>query len=398
MSVSDVMTGTKRTDIDYDGKEIELHELDTNEPSIHTMYILARWCYLMGETYLSDIEYDHIEKQFKEYYPNDIHSKQPWSFDECPVAILKKFNRESLICNPVMGYMAESIYSINNWTEFDLTFKNINEKSRLSFKIDGWNTRVSYFNGVAVDVQTRGRSGNSLDIKNTLGLFPKTIPIKGRVAITGEMSIPKHKWSVYKSITGNADQRASVRTAIARNDIEYLSFNAFNIFIENNTEEFDQYEKLEELGFTHPDYVFVDSYDKLKAAINFMSIKDNNYDYLTDGLVIENTKIQNAIRLGRWEEERMISYVEGYEEGQGAYGTFMKIKCYPIKCEGKVFSVISINNISNIIENNLRIGYPIAFNLRSSANVVIDVLGTKDLQYKWGDRLEEYKDYIRRRN
>lgn len=385
-------------DIDYDGKEITLHQDDTSEPSVHTMYILARWCYLMGEQYLSDIEYDRIEKQFKAMYPDDIHSKQPWSFDSCPSEILKKFNRESLICNPVMGYMAESIYSINNWTELEKTLSSLREKTRVSFKIDGWNTRVSYMNGNMVNVQTRGRSGNSLDIRNTASLFPKTIPIKGRVAVTGEMSIPKHLWGRYKSITGNMDQRASVRTALARGDIDYLSFNAFNLFIEDNNEEFNHYDKLTELGFVHPEFTTVENYEQLVRAINFMSIKDNSYDYLTDGLVIENSKIQYAIRLGRWEEENMQSYVIGYEEGQGAYGTFFKILCYPVKEEGKTFSKISINNISNIIENRLQIGSPVAFNLRSSANVVIDALATRDLQKKWNGRHDEYKHYIQRRN
>lgn len=383
-----------RTDIDSYGNTIELHPEDTGEPSIYNKYILARWCYLMGEYYLSDIEYDKIERTFKEWYPNDIHSKVAWSFDNCPEEILRRANKASLICNPIMGYMAESIYSINNWTELEDTFGNLKEKSRISFKIDGWNTRVSYFNGYLVDVQTRGRSGNNLDIQNVASLFPKRIPIKGRVAVTGEMSIPNDKWPRFKMITGNNDQRASVRTALARNDIEYLSFVAFNIYIENSTEHFDQYRKLEELGFTHPKSMIVDSYKTLLKAIQYMSVLVKNYNWLTDGLVIENSKIQNAIRLGYWEEENMVSYVTGYEESQGAYGIFLKVLCKPVTIEGKTFSKISINNIASIIENNLEIGSPIAFNLRSSANVVIDVTATADLQRKWKNNYEGFKSYI----
>ena len=381
------------TDIDFNGSVIELHADDTGSPSIHTKYILARWFYLMGEPYLSDIEYDKIEKQFKEMYPNDIHSQQPWSFDKCPVALLERMGRTSLICNPVMGYFAESISSINS--EYGLeSLSRLNIESRLSFKVDGWNTRVSYYNGNLVDVQTRGRSGTNLDIRNIRTLFPKKIKISGRVAITGELSIPNSKWSTYKSITGNNDQRASVRTALARNDIEYLSFNAFNITIENNKEKFDTYEKLRELGFNHPAFVWVSNYRQLQGAIKYMSLLSKGVDYLTDGLVLENTNMQVAIRLGAWEEHNMISFVTGYEESVGAYGNFLKVLCHPIRNDGKIFSKISINNIASIIENNLKIGSPIAFNLRSAANVVIDVTATKELQDKWYGRYDDYKESL----
>lgn len=375
--------------------DFTLHVNDTGEPSVYFKYILARWCYLMGEEYLSDIEYDKIEKQFKEWYPDDVHSKKPWSFDECPVDILTEAGRTSLICNPVMGYMAESIYSINNWDELEDTLKDKLPRSRLSFKIDGWNTRVSYYNGVIVNVQTRGRSGNNLDISNTARLFPKRIPIMGRVAITGEMSIPNDKWPLFKEMTGNVDQRASVRTALARNDIGYLSFNAFNIYIENTREEYDPYIKLEELGFMHPAYIWINSYAQLLAGIKYMSYLNNSYNYLTDGLVLENKSMQYAIRLDAWEEHCMKSYVTGYEEGQGAYGTFLKVLCKPIQIEGKTFSKISINNIASIVENNLRVGYPIAFNLRSAANVVIDTTETRHLQDAYYGNYDKYRESIK---
>lgn len=359
-------------------------------------YIVARWAYLMGKPILSDIEYDAIEREFKKEYPDDIHSKQPWSFDECPEDLLNKYNLSSLICNPIMGYMAESIYSINNREEFNQTFRGLNERSRLSFKIDGWNTRVSYFKGNLVNVESRGRSGTNLDIKNIADLFPKTIPISGRVAITGEMSIPNNKWEDFKMLTGNADQRASVRSALARSATDYLSFLAFNIFIENGNEIEDSYKLLNDLGFTTPKCVFVSSYDELNKYIDYMSYINRAYGYLTDGLVIENSQYQYAIRLGAWEEHAMCSYVEGFEEDQGMYGTFLKVKCYPIKIEGKVFSKISINNVANIVENNLRPGYPIAFNLRSSANVVIDSTETAKLQSIWKNKYEEYRDKVKK--
>lgn len=366
--------------------------------NLYDRFLVARWTYLMGEPILSDIEYDKLEKEFKQIYPYDIHARQGWSFDECPVEQLRKYNLESLICNPVMGYMAESIYSINNKEEYNMTFARLNKKSRLSFKIDGWNTRVSYFNGRIVKVESRGRSGNNLSLNHIANLFPKEIPIKGRVAVTGEVSIPNSKWSNFKSVTGNTDQRASVRTAYAKEMIDYLSFLAFNIFIEDGGEILDSYELLNDLGFETPRYVWVSSKEELDARVKYMSYINRGYDYLTDGLVIENEDYQYAIRLGGWEEHSMHSFVTGYEENQGMYGVFLNVCCHPIEVEGKTFSNISINNINAITSNNLRVGYPIAFNLRSSANVVIDSTETARLQKVWDGKLEEYKNMILSKN
>lgn len=363
--------------------------------NMYDRFLVARWTYLMGEPILSDIEYDRLERQFKLEYPDDERSKKTWAFDSCPADTLKKYGLSNLICNPVMGYMAESIYSINNREEYRQIFYGLSIRSRLSFKIDGWNTRASYFNGRLVKVESRGRSGNNLDLSNIARLFPKEIPIKGRVAITGEMSIPNRKWEEFKRITGNNDQRASVRTALARGMVDYLSFLAFNIFIEDEYEVSDQYELLNKLGFETPKFVWVNNFEELEKYLNYMSYISRGYPYLTDGLVIENPQYQYAIRLGAWEEQAISSYVTGYEEDQGMYGTFLKVKCYPVPIEGKTFSKISINNIANIVENGLRPGAPIAFALRSAANVVLDVTETSKLQRLWTGRYEEYQQSIK---
>lgn len=367
--------------------------------NMYDKYVIARWAYLYGEPIIGDVEYDHLEKEFKLEYSEDIHSKVPWSFDECPVDLLNKYGLSHMICNPKMGYMAESIYSINTEEEFDATFRDLNERSRLSFKIDGWNTRASYFNNWLVDVQSRGRSADNLNYNNVPGiqkLFPEKVPFPGRVAVTGELSIPNAKWNDFKMMTGNSDQRASVRSAIARGAIDSLAFLSFNIFVEGGNEVADQYALLKSIGFETPHFVWVNNYEELKKYIWYMGYIKRAYGYLTDGLVIENSRYQYAIRLGEWAEHSMYSYVEGYEENQGMYGNFLNIRCFPIKIEGKTFPRISINNIANIVENHLEIGSPIAFNLRSSANVVLDSGETYKLQQQWAGRYDKYREKIKR--
>lgn len=358
-------------------------------------YIISRWRYLMGDQFLSDIEYDKLEKEFKERFPNDEYSNRSWAFDPCPTDILTKYGLTEFICNPVMGYQAESIYSLNTEAEFDNTFKSLSMKSRVSFKIDGWNFKASYMNGVLVKLETRGRSGSSKDCTFLHGNFPSRIKYKGRVSVTGELSIPNKKWTIYKLMTGNTDQRASVSTAISRGDAEYLDFLAFNIFIEDGTDaDRDHYEILRELGFKTPTFKWVTDYDSLVAAVKYFSLLSNTYNYLVDGLVIENSTYQLAIRIGAWEEKSNKSYVVGYDEMQGMYGVSMVVCMKPVKVGSKTCSRVTITNIANICENNLEIGAPISFNIRSAANNVLDVTETYSLQKQWKGRYDEYRKLI----
>ena len=350
--------------------------------SLEDAFILGRWSYLMGEPLLSDVEYDKIEKEYKEKHPDSPYSKRPWSFDECPKELLTQYNLTSLIAELEMGYAAESIASINSWSLLQQNFLSLNTKSRLSFKVDGWNTRASYYNGNLISVKTRGRSGNNLNIEQVRELFPKSIPVKGRCFVTGELSIPNDIWASFKLYTGNKDQRASVRTAIANGMVNFLCFRAFNFFAEDAPSDLstDPYSTLTEWGFTTPTFMFVSNYDELKAGIKRMSLLDKYNDVLTDGLVIENDAVQLAIRLGQWEEHSMHSIVTGYVEKPGMWGRAINVTIEPYESEGKTFTEVSMVNLASVIENNLRIGYPIAFNLRSSANVVIDTVETRRLQ------------------
>ncbi len=356
-------------------------------------YIVARWAYLCGEPIISDIEFDKLDKEFKSD-PNDTFAHTSWAYDKCPIELLKKYNLSHLIQDTTMGYMAESIPSITTEDELKARFGYLNKPSRISFKIDGWNTRVSYFNGVLVEVSSRGRSGNSLSLNDIAGLFPKSIPYKGKVAITGELSIPNSQWQIYKSITGNSDQRASVRTAIARKDVQYLEFLAFKIVGSELPMEMNNYDTLHELGFKTPTMRMINTFSELRAAIRAFSVLAGSYNYLTDGLVIENEDLQLALRLGEWKEKPIASFVTGYTEQPGMFKISMIVNAYPITREGKTFKRVNIVNIAAIEDNNLRIGAPIAFAVRSSANVVIDTTMTHLLQQKYAGRYDEYKNII----
>lgn len=358
-------------------------------------YIIARWAYAIGEDFIGDIEYNELEKKMKAMMPEDEYCKRSWSLDPCPVELLEKYGLQRLRRNIKMGYNAESISAITTMEELRSEFFSLNKKSRLSFKIDGWNMNKNFYNKKYISGNTRGRTGGEKETDILLGIGPDSVPYTGRVTVTGEGSIPNDMWDMFQLKYGNTAQRNSVSTVIANGDKEAMSFLAFNIDVEDGLPfGVDKYELLTKLGFKTPSFIWVSNWQQLLKGIELMSKRSAYYNYLTDGLVLENEDTQRAIRLGAWSEEVYKSYVTGFEEKQGAYGKSMVVNIRDIFIRGNRRSSVNIYNIANIVENNLQIGFPIAFTVRSSANAVIDVGGTRRLQMEWESRYDKYREII----
>jgi NAD-dependent DNA ligase len=278
--------------------------------------------------------------------------------------------------------------------EFENTFKTLNEESRLSFKLDGFNIQVNYYNGEAISAETRGRTGNSLNADIVRKIVPKRIPLKGKVKVTGEVVIPNTVWSMFKLETGNSSQRNSVATALARGMADYLEFVAFNIQTDTEKINGDLYDVLTSYGFKVPFHRNVANYKQLLAAMKYFELVNKNYRYPNDGLVIENSAYQLAIRVGGWKEECMKSYVMGYEEKVGAYGVAMSVNIKPVEYDGAVKRNVSVTNLQYIIDSNLQIGSPIAFDNRSMTTSVLNVSRTADLQEQYAGHFEDYRAEI----
>lgn len=357
-------------------------------------YILARWCYAVGEPYISDMEYRYLEERMQEEEPNNEYLTRSWSDDPCPVELLKANGMEHLIRDVEFVHKSESIRSIFSEAEYKKQFAQLNEPTYVSFKIDGWNTQVNYYNGKVVSANTRGRSGNFMKADTIMQIVPQTIPIMGKVKVTGEASIPKSKWLAYSAATGNTSQRSSMSTVMANNDAEFASFKAFNIQVDSGEITKDRYELLVELGFDTPMRLECFNFITLDRAIKRLAARDESYDALTDGVVVENAHGQIAVRIYRWQEVSLRSYVTGYIENRGSYGDAMVVAIKPVVCEGSTRSKVGVTNIRYIVDNNLRIGAPIAFDIRSAADAVLNTERTKELQERYAGRFEEYRRTI----
>lgn len=357
-------------------------------------FILSRWQYAVGEqTEMSDAEYNDFYKRYINEFPDDIYSKRVWSEDDCPVELLRSIGREDLIRKVEIVYGSESMSSIRTESELYNKFSNLNERTRVSMKIDGWNTQVNYYNGKPVSANSRGRTGNNKETNAILSAVPKQIPYKGKMKVIGESSIPNELWESFKEQTGNKDQRASMSTVFAQGIVNMSNFSAFNI-ITDGEEVSNKYDKLKEFGFETPKCMYVNNYQQLLKAIQIMSKSKDRYHLLTDGLVIENSNTQVAVRLGAWTESDYLSYVVGYEQNHTPYGLSMVLLVKPVNIEGKEVSRVNITNISQIVQNNLQLGHPVSFVVRSSANPVINISRTEQLYLEYCHNLQEYKNLV----
>lgn len=357
-------------------------------------YIIARWCYAIGEDYMDDIEYRQVEDSVKDCYPNSEYLHRSWSDDPCPLELLEKFNMMHLYRDIKFHHQSESIRSINSDSEFETQFKNLNKPSRLSYKLDGWNIQVNYYNGKPISAETRGRTGNSLNANIVTSIVPQNIPVKGKVKITGELVIPNAKWSLFKLETGNVSQRNSVSTALAKEMTEFLEFVSFSVQTEDVTLTEDAYDILVKWGFNTPRKITVNNFLQLNKAMEILGQLNETYKYPNDGLVIENEDYQLAIRVGTWKEEIMCSYVTSYEENHGAYGVAMVVNIKPVVYNGTTRRQVSVTNLQYILNADLRIGSPIAFDNRSMVTAVLNTTETAELHKEWAGNFEGFRKMI----
>lgn len=128
-------------------------------------YIIERWRYAIGdEDCIDDIEYRTIHEQLLEEIPDNEYVKRSWSDDPCLIELLMQYGLYDKLYRDIkFNHSSESIRSINTDEEFEITFKHLNKRTRVSYKLDGFNIQSNYYNRKPISSETRGRTGNSLN-------------------------------------------------------------------------------------------------------------------------------------------------------------------------------------------------------------------------------------------
>lgn len=359
-------------------------------------FIIARWAYAIGEEYISDVEYDRLEREMKETRQLKEYTDRGWSEDPCPVELLTRYNLEEYISSAIYTYSTESIESLNTPELVRDKLGNTKKPTRVSYKEDGFSIRLNYYNGELIQINTRTRhGGKSIDMESIRTLFKTNINKMGKVLVIGELSLNNKRINDYKQLRGIVSQRSGVSTAIANGDVEFLGYRCFNIY-SDDLEEFkgDKYRILESLGLPTPKHIDVHDYNGILKAIEVLGRQKNMYSSPTDGVVVENEDSQYAVRIGAWEEECNESYVTGYVFNRGMYKNSVLVSIKNVFVNEKTVKEITVTNLQTIIDNNLRVGLPIAFVERSGVNSILDTERTLELQLKYRDDYEGYRKQI----
>lgn len=355
-------------------------------------FIIARWMYAIGQPIISNEEYTILLETCKRKYPDSPYCSRSWSSDPCPTELLKSNGLEAAIQPIILSDKTESIESLNYWSRVDDIFKSWEGDGTLSYKHDGWNMQASYYNGELIQVNSRGRSSDSMNADILKEIIPHTITAQGSVRVVMECTIPNRNFQTCMQRYGVKDQRAAVSTILAHPEsVGLLECNAFDVHGVQHTNKF---ELLRSWGFTTPDFVHVHNYNDILIGMETLSEGKESYANPTDGIVFDGG-FKYAIRLLAWEEPIYKSFISGYEESYNRYVITPKLLIYPVQRGGATQSRLAITNWQRIMDLDLRIGAPVAFRIASSANADVNFATTKLLHEEYENRWEEYDEMIR---
>lgn len=357
-------------------------------------FIIARWAYSVGATpIMSDAEYTMYLRAMEAANPDDEYVKRSWSSDPCPTELLRKAGREDLIHLIVLGDKTESIPSLNSYYEVNEVLANVRSHGTLSMKHDGWNVQSNYYQGELVNIQTRGRASDAVDVSGLSSLVPKTIPFKGQCKVVSELTINKENFRYCVANFGNASNRSAVSTILARPDLYYLlSLTSFDIHgapVSPDT----KFDVLQDWKFKVPKYYHVTTYETIMDALEQLSSEEGTYIEPTDGVVYDGD-MRRAIRLLAWEEPIYRSYVTGYLEQYGPYRISPSVKIHPVFRKGTTQRRISMTNWQRIMDYNLRPGAPVAFRVASGTTADFDEDATRLLHKEYEGRWDEYHTMV----
>lgn len=355
-------------------------------------FIIARWMYSIGEPIMSDSEYSLLHAAVAVEYPDSEYLTRSWSSDPCPVDLLRQYGYSDSIRDIVLSDKTESIPSINDLVTLKCMYSELDEEATLSYKHDGWNIQCSYYNGELVNIQTRGRASDAISAQALYAKVPKRITRMGKVKVCCEATVSNSNYVKVKAALKSRSQRGAVASCLARPDfVQYLDLHAFSIIAEDQV--VNPFPQLEEWGFDTVSWRYVHNYEELLAAMKEMSEHVQSYNSPTDGLVLRG-RVTRAIRLMYWEEPIYTTYVTGYDETYGMHRIGVKAVVRSVAMRNSTQRLVSCTNYQRIIDNNLRIGLPIAFRLSSMAIADLDEEATRLLQKEWEGREEEYRRWI----
>ncbi|WP_297418984.1 NAD-dependent DNA ligase LigA [Clostridium sp.] len=239
----------------------------------------------------------------------------------------------------------------------------------LSWKEDGLTIVLSYNNGKLIDAVTRGNGEIGSRILHNAKVFKAGIPLnisyKGKLVVRGEGLISKQDFEKININDEYANPRNLTSGSIMSLDNKIakqrmLQFKAFSIA--ECDKEFELYSEqlkwLKEIGFNPVEYYVV---EKSSLPLDIESHKEeiNNYEFMTDGLVLKFNDLKFGEKQGvtshhrldslayKWKDSTVETTLRDIQFQVGRTGVLTPVALFDsVEIEGSMVSKASLHNIS----------------------------------------------------
>lgn len=267
-----------------------------------------------------------------------------------------------------------SLAKITTKEEYDNYVTKYDYNVVIEPKLDGL-TVVYYPDGKMVS-RGDGYTGEVLPFANSIPNLPKPLdkPVRMEVFI---------KKSIYKTFfSDNKKNSRNVVAGILRrkeytNDINFLSYRAYNILGEDYKTEIEQLVKLKLNGFDIVDFLSVKNKEKTDAAYSDLKNWVDLMDYPTDGIVIKYNGGNGFEKFGgtNHHPNNMVAYkfqslVKStilreiiWSQGRSKWTPVAKFD--PVVLGDNTISAASVHNLNIINKFNLKIGAKIVVTLKN---------------------------------
>lgn len=363
-------------------------------------YIISRWLYSIGkQPLISDDEYNALHLLLIEQEVLMDYTKRTWSEDPCPVDLLKKYNMEWAIEEVQILDKSSSMPSLRSDGEVFDAYRNKKSLYYLSYKLNGWNIVIHYYNQELINLHTRARDSDGMDVTGYKQYIPNKISRFGRVKVIGELYLTEEDFEELKKRLPDRNLkeiRASVASAISIGAFDLLHFTVHTIMLDRANIDYELLlRELELDGFDVVKLIYAYDAESILQAVEMLS-SQRERNIPSDGVVIRDsvTGISNAARIKAWKEPIYQSYVLTYEQEYSTQEISLQLHIYPVVTAIGTQRKIPITNPNRAISLDLEPGCPIAFKLNSQSNSVIEPYTTKLLQTKYKSNYEMYRTMI----
>ncbi len=323
--------------------------------------------YYSGKPEITDFEYDQLEDELKKLSPNN----PVLNLIGAEVSGLDKVRHDSKMLSLGKTYKIEELLK---WAELDQTIG--------IYKVDGVSCSIIYENGQLVLAKTRGDGTYGENITNKVLWMkgvPKTISIKERIEIRGEMYCDESSFfHLSEEMTSlglekPTSQRNIVAGLVGRKEnidlCKHLGFYAFDVLGKVYETEVQKYDDLEREKFHTLELKLPKNKKDFEEIIDDAKLFLSEGHFLIDGIVFVYNKVSLHEELG--ETAHHPRYKMAFKfQGETKTTLLRKItwqvsrngiltpvgEVQPVEISGAVVSRVTLHNYGMVKQHDLKAG------------------------------------------